>query len=176
MPYKIQPKGNQFCVVKSDDGKQIACHPDKPAAVKQMKALYASEKADLAHAGAAIPCYEEACERAFLSVDRMVEHAEAVHTFSDVERLVSEAVREKYGRRGDYRAQPPIPSIYCWTNDIASDWVVFTVEAGAGQVSETLYKASYTITDNAVTLGDPVEVKRRTVYEPVKQQTEASDA
>ncbi len=127
---------------------------------------------DLAGRGAQLAlmvCRDRDCGRTFRGLDALKDHAEAVHTFSDTERLVSEAVRERYGRRGDYRAEPPIPSIYCWVNDIATDWVVFTVEGGgSGQINETLYKASYTIDENnTVTLGDPTEVVRRTVYEPV---------
>lgn len=43
MPYKIQKQGDKFCVVKSDGGKQIACHPNRPKAIAQMRALYAQE-------------------------------------------------------------------------------------------------------------------------------------
>lgn len=166
MPYKIQKKGDQHCVVK-DDGKQVACHDTRPKALAQMKALYANEKADLASAGGGIPCAEPDCERAFLEFERMVEHAEAVHTFNDIERLVSEAVREKYSKPGDYNKKPIVPAVWSWVVDTATDWVVFTVEKGSDM---TLYKASYSITDGVVTLGDPVEVKRRTVYEPVKSE------
>ena len=161
MPYKIQKSGDKHCVVK-EGGKQVACHDTRPEALKQMKALYANEKADAAHElRPAIPCCEQECERAFLSFDKMVDHAEAVHTFSDIERLVSAEVRERYGVQGiEYKN-----SIYTWIVDIAEDWVVFSVEASA---SNKLYQASYSIADGAVTLGDPVEVRRRTVYEPVK--------
>lgn len=167
MPYKISKKGDKHCVVK-EDGKQIACHDTRAGALKQMKALYANEKADAAHEGdSRVPCCEQGCERAFIHFERMVEHAEAVHTFSDIERLVSEAVREKYSKPGDYNVKPVKPAVWSWVVDVAEDWVVFTVEKGS---DITLYKADYSITDGVVTLGDPTEVKRRTVYEPVKKE------
>lgn len=112
-------------------------------------------------AGAAGPelidCPE--CERAFLHEDRLADHAESVHTFSDIERLVSERVREAYGQKPDATT-----SVYTWVVDMSTDWVVFTVEKSN---DANLYKASYVLVDNQVTLGTPVEVLRRTVYEPV---------
>lgn len=165
MPYKIMKKGAKHCVVKESGG-QIACHDTRAGALKQMKALYANEKADLAHSEFCVPCCEPECERAFLTFGQMIDHAEAVHTFSDIERMLREAVREKYGRPGDYHASPPVPAVWAWVEDVADDWVVFTVEEST---ETTLYKASYSILDNSVTLGDPVEVRRRTVYEPVKK-------
>lgn len=120
---------------------------------------------DKAHEGL-YGCPEEGCERSFRDEAGLFEHAEAVHTFDDIRRLVSEAVREKYGRAGQYNASPPIPAIWVWVDDLADDWVVYMVEEG---VDSTLYKASYSITDNEVTLGEPTEVRRRTVYEPVKK-------
>jgi len=110
-----------------------------------------------------ITCPEDGCERAFLHEDPLWDHAEAVHTFSDIERLVSETVREKYGQKGDYKNN--VPYIYVWVNDMATDWVVFTVEKGS---LSTMYKASYSVTDNEVTVGTPSEVRRRTVYEAVE--------
>lgn len=120
---------------------------------------------DKAHLGT-IGCPE--CDRAFLHEDLLLEHAEAVHTFDDIQRLVSEAVREKYYVRGDYKADPPVPSVWAWVQDLAEDWVVFSVEKDG---DTTLYKASYSITDSVVTLGSPTEVQRRTVYEPVNKES-----
>lgn len=173
MPYKVKKKGNQHCVVVSSGpkaGKEIACHDDRKDAVAQVRALYANDaaKADQASVGELFPCVEEACDRKFLTIGPMFEHAEAVHTFDDVRQLVSEAVRESYGRKGDYRANPPIPSVFAWIADLAEDWVVFTVESDN---DITLYKASYSITDGVVSLGQATEVRRRTVYEPVTEST-----
>ena len=101
------------------------------------------------------------------SVDQFLDHAEAVHTFDDIQRLVSEAVREKYYRRGNYETAPIVPSVWAWVQDLSEDWVVFTVESDG---DTTLYKSAYSITDGAVTLGEPGEVKRRTIYEAVKKK------
>lgn len=276
MPYKVKPKGDQFCVVVSSgpkEGKEVACHDKRTDAVKQVKALYANDAA----AEQAIGCLDLSCERTFFTLDKalehgdtvhgtddlaafvpkpkkgpapkksgaggdnfqsvrnaikaygtatnkpaakakaialakklkathllpkawnvstasedvafdvaafiecpehperdfhsvsaFLEHADAVHTFSDIESLVGEAVREKYYKPGNYKASPPVSAVWAWTRDLAEDWVVFVVEK---EGDSTLYKASYSITDGAVTLGDPVEVKRRTVYEEVKKES-----
>lgn len=126
-----------------------------------------STKHQVDEAGRTI-CTDSACGRAFLTVGAMVDHAEAVHTFDDTRKMVHEVVRETYGRTGDYKATPVIPSIWTWIEDMATDWVVFSVENGN---DTTLNKASYSIVDGNVTLGEPIEVRRRTVYEPVKKET-----
>lgn len=111
-----------------------------------------------------LTCPAGECVRSFRDRARLMEHAEAVHTFDDIRRLVSEAVREKYGRQGDYKATPIVPAVWVWVDDLADDWVVFMVEEGT---ESSLFKAAYSILDNSVTLGEPVEVRRRTVYDPV---------
>lgn len=40
MPYKIQKRGNEFCVIGKDDGKVKGCHPSREKAVRQLQALY----------------------------------------------------------------------------------------------------------------------------------------
>jgi len=112
-----------------------------------------------------IECPGEDCGRRFFTDEAFIDHAEKVHTFSDIERLVGQELREKFGRRGDYEATPPVSSIWVWISDIADDWVVYQVEGGD---NEGLFQIDYTIdqSDN-VTFGDPVEVVRRTVYDPV---------
>lgn len=119
---------------------------------------------DVAHAGL-ISCAHEGCERHFRDEAAMVEHAEAVHTFDDIRRAVQNAVREKYSRDPNYQSSPKVPGIYVWVEDLADDWFVFQYEEGP---DTKLLKATYVI-DNAgtVTLGEPVEVIRRTVYDPV---------
>lgn len=109
-------------------------------------------------------CPEEACDRAFLSEELLYDHAEAVHTFSDIEELVRDAVRDKYNREGNRAALPPVPYRYAWVRDTSADWVVFEMNTDD---KGTLYKASYSITDGVVTLGEPTQVVRKTVYEPV---------
>lgn len=110
-----------------------------------------------------INCKEEGCARTFLTDSAADDHAQAVHSFNDIRGLVSDAVRAKFGQRGDYKAIPPICSIYTYVQDLAQDWVVFELE-GAGH---DLWKASYVIVDSIVTLGEAVAVARRTVYDPL---------
>ena len=45
MPYSIQKKGDDWCVYNDDTGKKVGEHDSRPEAMKQMKALYAEEKA-----------------------------------------------------------------------------------------------------------------------------------
>jgi len=110
-----------------------------------------------------IACKAEGCERHFISDVAMLDHAAAVHSFDDIRRLVSDALRDKYNRRGNYNVTPPIQSVYTWVVDLADDWAVFEYE-GSGS---DYWKSSYSIVDGIVTLGEPVQVARRTVYEPV---------
>jgi hypothetical protein len=186
MPYKVQKKGDKHCVVVSagpKKGKEVACHDTKAKAVKQVRALYANDAAyltDEATRGFHVPCYDEACTREFIVPSMMLEHADRVHvgektieraeallTFDDTRKIIHEHIREKYGRTGDYNATPPVPGIWTWIEDLATDWVVFTVEEGN---ESTLYKASYSVVDGVVSLGEPAEVRRRTVYEPIKTE------
>lgn len=143
---------------------KIKPHETRAEGLERLRALYAGRGSDMASVRGPIVCCDAACDRPFLEFDTMVEHAEAVHTFNDIERLVAEAVREKYAKPGNYEKKPPVQSIWAWTVDLAEDWVVFNVEKGS---DSTLLKASYTLVDGVVTLGEPVEVKRRTVYDPV---------
>jgi hypothetical protein len=186
MPYKVQKKDDKHCVVVSagpKKGKEVACHDTRAKAVKQVRALYANDAAYFAsdvalRGGHTIPCYEEECERAFSLPSMMLVHADRVHggvksveqaeallTFDDTRKIIHEYIREKFGRTGDYQASPPVPGIWTWIEDLATDWVVYTVEEGN---ESTLYKASYSVVDGVVSLGDPAEVRRRTVYEPIK--------
>lgn len=118
------------------------------------------------------PCVAPECERAFRDESALRDHAEAVHTFEDIRRILSEVLREKFGRRGDYKTEPIVPTIWVWIDDFAVDWVVFMVEEGN---DSQLLKASYVIVDGVVTLGEPYEVRRRTVYEPVVAKKDDED-
>lgn len=146
--------------------------------VPAKKAATAKASADKAH-----DC--QTCDRSFLSRSALADHAEAVHapltiqremadkadgepTFSDIEEMVREAVREKYYEPGDYRATPVVESVWAYVRDLSVSWVVFCVESGG---DDTLYQASYSILDGKVNLGEPVEVVRKTVYEPVKKES-----
>lgn len=43
MPWHIEKRDNEFCVIKDSDGSSEGCHSTRDAAEKQMSALYASE-------------------------------------------------------------------------------------------------------------------------------------
>ena len=103
----------------------------------------------------------EGCQRKFLDLASLQDHAEAVHTFDDIRQTVSDAVREEYGRR----STDELRGVYVWVMDIATDWVVFSRDEAGDQ---SLQKVSYSIVDGKVIFGTPFEVTRKTVYEPVK--------
>jgi hypothetical protein len=108
-------------------------------------------------------CKISGCGRTFIDPARLQDHAEAVHSFNDIERLLGDTIREAYGREAN--ALTGQERNYVWVVDVADDWVVFQVESANDC---NLYKASYTISaDNVVTLGKPVEVVRKTVYDPI---------
>lgn len=115
---------------------------------------------DQAHLiGELFPCPEPGCLRDFVSIDSAFDHAEAVHTFNDIRNLVNAALSEKYAVRS------ASGNSWVYVEDLAEDWVVYVVEGNGGM---TLQKVSYTIANDTVTLGDPVDVRRRTVYEEVR--------
>jgi 2'-5' RNA ligase len=43
VPWSVGKRGSKWCVVKDDDGKVEGCHDSSAAAIKQQRALYASE-------------------------------------------------------------------------------------------------------------------------------------
>lgn len=107
-----------------------------------------------------ISCPVDDCSRSFFTEDGLAEHAEAVHTFDDIRRVLDEYIREQYAKA----STPSKPGVYTWVNDLAQDWVVWSQDNGK---ECDLYKASYTLdSDNNVTLGEPAKVVRRTVYDP----------
>lgn len=110
------------------------------------------KKSDKAGAVEMISCQE--CDRKFLDVAAMHDHAEAVHTFSERRQLVSTAVRSVHGKDA-------------YLVDVADDWLVFDTfsEEDGGY---KLLKQSYSMTPNGdVTLsGEPVEVVRKVSYVP----------
>lgn len=110
-----------------------------------------------------VACRDADCSREFLTEQAMADHAEAVHTFGDQRQIVQDALKDAYGQKSNYDLK--IQGIYIWIREQAADWVVFERE-GAGS---DLWKVSYVIdSDNKVTLGEPVQVVQRTVFEPVK--------
>lgn len=76
-------------------------------------------------------------------------------TANDLREAVSTAVRKAYG--GDDR--------WVWVCDYSDEWAVFLVE---DESSSGLYQQEYSVKDRIAELaGDPTEVRRRTVYDPV---------
>jgi hypothetical protein len=43
MPYTIEQRGDEWCVIKESDGKSMGCHASRSRAVAQQRALYANE-------------------------------------------------------------------------------------------------------------------------------------
>lgn len=110
-----------------------------------------------------VTCRDPDCGRNFRGLRALQEHAESVHTFNDIQRMLSEVVREKYGKP----YSDGNPGTYVWVEDVSDDWVVFCVEAPK---DSSLQKASYSIDGTDVTLGESTEVVRRTVYEAVAKK------
>jgi len=106
-------------------------------------------------------CIDESCERVgltFLTEKAAHDHALAVHSHGEVRIALSKALREKF-------AGPPRQWVY--VEETADDWFVYSLE-GSGSVDEKLYRQEYTFENGIATLGgDPVEVRRRVVYDPV---------
>lgn len=68
--------------------------------------------------------------------------------------------------RNALKAANPGTGTYYWPREVYSETFVYEMEAGGSPA--TLYQRPYAIADNGtVTMGDAVEVKARTVYEPV---------
>lgn len=45
MPYDVRKRGEQYCVIKRDDGENMGCHDSKKKAEDQRKAILANEAA-----------------------------------------------------------------------------------------------------------------------------------
>lgn len=99
------------------------------------------------------------CEqRSFLTEKAAEDHALAMHSHSEVRMALSKAIREKF-------AGPP--RIWAYVEDTADDWFVYSLEM-PGASDEKLYRQEYTFDGGLATLeGEPVEVRRRMVYEPI---------
>ena len=107
---------------------RLAGHAKNPAAAKahikkRAKALGLTKS--LPADWASNDCPE--CDRTFRSEDALADHAETVHTFSDMQRLVSDRVRETYGGE----------RVYVYVEEMSTDWVAFSVEKSNDQ---NLYK------------------------------------
>ena len=82
-------------------------------------------------------------------------------SFDQIRRIVQDAIEDRLEQQvADAGADPT--DVYVWVSDIGPDWAVYC--CGAGAVDDT-YKVSYSLDDqNAVTLGEPVQVLATTTY------------
>ena len=105
-----------------------------------------------------LECVHEDCARTFATEAAAEDHALAVHSHDEVRAAIAKALRAKY--------MGP-PRSYTWIETTADDWFVFELE-GAPGVEDKLYRQEFTYADGVATIeGEPVEVRRRTVYEPI---------
>ena len=58
MPWHLEERDGEFCVIKDDDGHNQGCHETREEAVKQMRALYANEESMTAAAVVEAPPVE----------------------------------------------------------------------------------------------------------------------
>lgn len=109
-------------------------------------------------------CSMSDCDRWFSTEKGLQDHAEAVHSHNEVEQLLRTALQTKL--QNELGTRP-----YVYIADAADDWVVYEVE-GRGVALQKLLKSSYTIKNGVAEIADGIEVRRRTVYEPVKAAKE----
>ena len=92
---------------------------------------------------------------------------EAALFHSEVDRLLQDALRARY------------PGSYCWVQDVSDIEVVYEVTPKSPTEADgTTYRTTYAIDDQQqVTIGEPVQVERKTTYVPVgaASTTEAED-
>lgn len=112
-----------------------------------------------------ITCPADGCERAFLDEDSMLDHADSVHTYDEIQQKVNNAVKAKFGRP----ATATSPGNWVWVADLTDTWVVFSMDQDEDGVPG-LFQADYTIdADGNVTLSEPKPVERKTVYVPASK-------
>lgn len=100
-------------------------------------------------------CSHEGCARQFTDQAALLDHAEAVHTYSERRQLVSMAVRTAHGKDS-------------YLLDLADDWLVFdTYDESAGGYK--VFKQSYSMDakGNIKLAGGMMEVVRKISYVPV---------
>ena len=103
-------------------------------------------------------CLHDECARIFLTEQAAEDHALAVHSHNEVREAISKALREKFSGP---------PRQWTFVIDTADDWFVYALEV-PGAMDDKLYRQGYSLANGVATLeGEPVEVVRRVVYEPV---------
>lgn len=158
----------QTAMLPEDWASQVATSPTKDSASmgdgmdmaqKEKKQGYRKKKKD--NGSLEFACIHDACgERTFSTEKAAHDHALAVHSHSEVRIALSKTLREKF-------AGPPRQ--WAYVEDTADDWFIYSLEM-SGAVDEKLYRQEYVFSDGVATLqGEPVEVRRRMVYEPIGQ-------
>lgn len=130
---------------------------DMDEAQKEKKKGYRKKKKD--SGSLEFECIDEACKRTFVSEAAAEDHALAVHSHNELREAISKALREKL-------AGPPRQ--WGFVVDTADDWFVYLLEV-PGSIDDKMYRQEYSIDDsmNVTLQGEPIEVRRRVVYEPV---------
>ncbi|RJQ04827.1 MAG: hypothetical protein C4551_10130 [Bacillota bacterium] len=91
---------------------------------------------------------------------------EAEMSFDDIKSLLRAAIRNEID---------PAGKRWIYVRDVYPQAVVYEDEGPSGSVSPgKLYRRSYALVDNKVTLGEPEEVVAVTTYEPVKKAQESA--
>jgi hypothetical protein len=118
-------------------------------------------------------CAHADCDRSFIYRSALADHMDRAHvtnllgpgdvaesrTFDDIQQLVAEAVRETYGS-SDANSRT-----WVWIEALAADWVVFCIDRPN---DVNYYRTAYALVGTSVTLGEPTQVARRTIYEHVE--------
>lgn len=83
---------------------------------------------------------------------------------NDLGAAVSDAVRGAHGAGAD-------EDVWVWVRDWSDEWVVFQIET---ETSAKLYQQGYTVEERKASLvGEPSEVRARTVYDPLSTESNA---
>lgn len=113
MPWHIERKNGEFCVVKDDDGSVEGCHASRDAAAEQIRALYASDKDEKEE-------HAELMEAVRMLMDSLskqvkdIEEEEEEYTSAPVP-VVEEDV--------DFDIEVPTPEHYAWEGPITYEGI-----------------------------------------------------
>lgn len=75
-------------------------------------------------------------------------------SYGDLRDAITDAVKKAYS----------VGSQYCYVRDFTNDVVVFQLETTGPSYKVVSYGASWSMTDGVVTIGQPTEVREKTVY------------
>ncbi len=140
-----------FPVYDGDGGVDIPHLRNALARIPQSKVGQAAKDKALKKAQALakknLPSYQESDRRTLQEVAGL--------SFDQVRELIRHALRARMGLSGNDIGGP-------WVTDVYDDYFIY-------ENNDKYFQASYSIENGAAVLGDPMEVERKTVYEPVKQ-------